>query len=362
MTKRRASPGYRDAFNYYNSAVHPHPSPSLLHPSGTATLGSCSLQSSDGNSLELQSEISIEEDVIELNSKVQQLVEQVGVLADGQNNAEDNFTRFKQESATFTARIVMLEEHIKEIETRGEEHLQEEQRKNKILLDSKEREKQLEIENYAIRYQSLEKDHLAVLEEINVLRLQEETIQQEKKKVEEQLFETQLQLLREQEQHRILQENMARKVEDWREEREASCQLVQEMAREVNDLREQQQDPANSNQQMEQPERSEVFADLTARIVEMQTEMKQLREENRCYRESNEELEVAILSKGLEQGRQLLNTQNSLAAELETMDETEMRKTLGEQKDVNLHLQTYIDSVLLNIMERYPELLEITKK
>ena len=42
------------------------------------------------------------------------------------------------------------------------------------------------------------------------------------------------------------------------------------------------------------------------------------------YRESNEELEVAILSKGLEQGRQLLNTQNSLAAELETMDETEV--------------------------------------
>ena len=86
---------------------------------------------------------------------------------------------------------------------------------------------------WGCRYQSLEKDHLAVLEEINVLRLQEETIQQEKKKVEEQLFETQLQLLREQEQHRILQENMARKVEDWREEREASCQLVQEMAREV---------------------------------------------------------------------------------------------------------------------------------
>eukprot|EP00092_Neocalanus_flemingeri_P052991 GFUD01062148.1.p1 GENE.GFUD01062148.1~~GFUD01062148.1.p1 ORF type:complete len:217 (+),score=98.48 GFUD01062148.1:2-652(+) len=216
-----------------------------------------------------------------------------------------------------------------------------------------------------MRFHSLEKDHLALVEEIRVLRVQEEMFQQEKKIIEKQLFETQLLLLREQEQHSILQKNMARKVEEWGVEREANSQLVEEMAREVNTLQEQQAEQASSGKQMEQQDRSEVFSDLTARIVEMQTEMKQLREENRCYRESNEELEVAILTKGLEQGRLLLNAQannNSLAAEFETMDENEMRKSLGEQKDVNLHLQTYIDRVLLNIMERYPELLEISNK
>ena len=41
---------------------------------------------------------------------------------------------------------------------------------------------------------------------------------------------------------------------------------------------------------------------------------------------------------------------------------SQLRKALGEQKDVNLHLQTYIDNVLLNIMDRYPELLEIKNK
>ena len=36
-----------------------------------------------------------------------------------------------------------------------------------------------------------------------------------------------------------------------------------------------------------------------------------------------------------------------------------MRKALQDQQDVNLHLRKYIDSVLLNIMEKYPELLEV---
>ena len=36
-----------------------------------------------------------------------------------------------------------------------------------------------------------------------------------------------------------------------------------------------------------------------------------------------------------------------------------MRKALQDQQDVNTHLRKYIDSVLLNIMEKYPELLEV---
>ena len=39
-----------------------------------------------------------------------------------------------------------------------------------------------------------------------------------------------------------------------------------------------------------------------------------------------------------------------------------MRKALQDQQDVNLQLRAYIDSVLLNIMEKYPELLEVRTK
>ena len=76
------------------------------------------------------------------------MVVQVGVLADGQATAEDSFTQFKQDSGTLAARIVILEEHIKEIETTGEENLLKEQKKNRVLVENKENEKRIEKENF----------------------------------------------------------------------------------------------------------------------------------------------------------------------------------------------------------------------
>ena len=83
--------------------------------------------------------------------RVQQLVVQVGVLADGQATADDSFTQYKQDSGTLAARIIILEEHIKEIETRGEENLLHEQKKSQVMLENKENEKRIAKENYDAR-------------------------------------------------------------------------------------------------------------------------------------------------------------------------------------------------------------------
>ena len=45
----------------------------------------------------------------------------------------------------------MLEEHIRELEVRGEERLEVEQKRSKEIIARLEREKQLEIENCTFR-------------------------------------------------------------------------------------------------------------------------------------------------------------------------------------------------------------------
>ena len=40
----------------------------------------------------------------------------------------------------------------------------------------------------------------------------------------------------------------------------------------------------------------------------------------------------------------------------------ELKASLSSQKEVNRQLQTYIDSVILNIMEKHPELLEVSNQ
>jgi len=341
-----------------------------LYNSGPATSSSFnssgrSSNCDDGDMQDIHSDISIEEDVIDLNNKVQQLQEQVGILSQNQVTTDERYTKVKQDNTTLTARIHMLEEHIREIEVRGEERLLEETRRNKDVVQRLEREKQLEIENYSIRLQGMEKDQRVLTEEVNNLRAQLDKTREEKHGVEEQLSETQILLAREQEQHRVLQENRAREVEEWGDERATSLSIVQEMSREVEQLRNQKAEMAQNDSGMQIQDGEEVFGDLPARIAEMETEIRVLRDQNKRLHENNEELQAQMLNKGLEEGRTLLMNQahnNSLAAEFEAMSENEMRKALQDQQDVNLHLRGYIDSVLLNIMEKYPELLEVRNK
>ena len=79
------------------------------------------------------------------------MVVQVGVLAHGQASAEDSFTQFKQDSGTLSARIIILEEYIKENKTRVEENLLKEQKKNRVLIEHKENDKRIAKENYDAR-------------------------------------------------------------------------------------------------------------------------------------------------------------------------------------------------------------------
>jgi len=167
---------------------------------------------------------------------------------------------------------------------------------------------------------------------------------------------------------------VGREREEWSGEREASAHLMQELSREVEEGRRDAEERRGRSRGVRDVEddgaghliiEEGATGDLPARIAEMEAEIRTLREANKRFHESNEELQAAMLNKGLEEGRSLLNNPqhtNSLAAEFEAMSENEMRKALKDQQDVNLHLRSYIDNVLMNIMEKHPELLEIRSK
>ena len=171
--------------------------------------------------------------MIELNNKVQQLQDQVGLLSENQAATDERYSIVKADNVKLTAKIHVLEENIREIEMRGEERLVDEQRRNRDMIQRLEREKQLEIENYSIRLQGLEKDQRLLSEEVSSLRAQLERTREEKAEVEEELSETQVMLAQEQQDHHQLQASRAREAELWSDERETSLSLVKEMTREV---------------------------------------------------------------------------------------------------------------------------------
>ncbi|XP_026675444.1 rab11 family-interacting protein 4B isoform X5 [Ceratina calcarata] len=307
---------------------------------------------------DMYSDVSLEDDVIiGLNHKVQMIQEQMDALVDTQSVGEERYARAKQENAMLQARILMLEEAAKDAETRAEERLQAEQRRYRDWASRLERERQLQLENYAIKLQAIESEGTNLREEIGRLREQLEKVKAEKSRLETDLEEARR------------ESDSARESERQAISRANEAQYQVEAARQELSVR------IGDHQRMEE---------------ELMQQVEELKTRNKSLEESRDELQAAA---ALQAGRELLllnpcnnNTAEkgpSLAVELlagmnqedhhqmggQFLGEhgeppcstsvSEMRQALKEQQEVNAQLRTYIDGILLNIVENYPQLLEV---
>ncbi|XP_068219451.1 rab11 family-interacting protein 4B isoform X5 [Palaemon carinicauda] len=301
-----------------------------------------------------------------LKAKVQMLQQQVGVLAENQVNSDDRFSRVKQDNAAYQARVVMLEEQLRETELRSEERQAEEQRRSRELINRIEREKQLTIENYSIKLSSLEKEKKSVEEEGNRLKSQLDKLQKEKEALEDRVSEAEFSASALHQENSKMAELSRREKEEIKVERERSSQVIEELRCEIERLRTAEETARK---------RSPSIDPTNTQSAELQATIKQLREENKNLLEQVEDLQAQLLHSRLEEGRVLVTAtnNNSLAAEFEAMSSEEgalygsdtvekLKKSLKDAQEANQHLRAYIDGILLNIVENYPQLLEVKQK
>jgi len=374
----------------------------LYHGGNGGASFNSSGRSSNCDDGDMQSDISLEEDVNDLNQKVQQLQEQVHGLAESQATTDDRYSKVKQENALLTQKIHMLEENIREVEIRSEERLETERKRNRDALQRVEREKQLEIENYSIRLQTLEKEYGKLEAEAAQLRAQSDRLRQEKAELEDQLSESRYALSEAESRVVKLEDLSKREADRSDQERHSSAQLIEELSKEVEELRSKVSSVTSGvsygsgsvdivdstgggrdgNLDGGNVNGVTLDSEIRQRVSELDSEVRKLREENRQLTESNEEMQAAsLLNRGLEQGKTLLSnidaapsSSMSIADELGGMSDfqdmsfgsmsdelDQVKRALKEQQDVNSQLRSYIDGILMNIMEKYPEILEVRK-
>ena len=100
-----------------------------------------------------------------------------------------------------------------------------------------------------------------------------------------------------------------------------------------------------------------------SQINDLELEIEHLSNENRQLKESNKTLESTLLN-----SCKMLTNETSLASELELLDNDndndkyhKLQQTLKDQQFVNSQLKNYIDYILLMIVEKSPQLLEIKR-
>uniref|UniRef100_A0A0C9QTY5 Rab11fip4a protein n=1 Tax=Fopius arisanus TaxID=64838 RepID=A0A0C9QTY5_9HYME len=294
---------------------------------------------------DMYSDISLEDDVIDLNHRVRMIQEQMDALVDNQSSlsiSSERYARVKEENATLQARVLMLEEAAKDAEARNDEKIKDEQRRHKEWVARLEREKQLELENCGIKMQGLEVENNQLREQVTRLRQQMNVFKEERERLENSLEEANA------------SGEMARQGERAAGIRESELRMMVDAAKEELAAR----------------------ARDRGRIEELLVEVARLQARNKSLEESRDELQAAA---ALQVGRELLllnpatleKNSKSLAAELsdgsrdrvdgdiKSRSLGEVLQALKEQQEVNAQLRAYIDGILLNIVENYPQLLEV---
>ncbi|XP_074094748.1 rab11 family-interacting protein nuf isoform X2 [Cotesia typhae] len=326
----------------------------------TRQLGSNALASSGRGSTcdatdDMYSDVSLEDDVIDLNHRVKLIQERMDALVDTQSVSGERYARVKQENATLQARIIMLEEAAKDAEARAEEKLQSEQRRHREWVARLEREKELQLENSAMKVQAIEVECLGLREQIVRLREQLDAAKEERVRLENLLDDanSDTATARENERQAVLRANETRLLLDAAKEELASRDKdrlrIEDLLLEVARLA-----ASNKSLQESQDELQAAIAVHAGRELLMLNS-------NSLYEDFNKNPQSLAAELSANQNRDQLDGHENGTVEEKPRTMAEVLQALKEQKEVNAQLRSYIDGILLNIVENNPQLLEVKK-
>ncbi|XP_028966891.1 rab11 family-interacting protein 3 [Galendromus occidentalis] len=293
---------------------------------------------------------------------------QMSVLSDDLSTNKDLYHRVRQENSSLTQRIHLLEENLRELEVKSDERLRDERRQFTQMIERKDRERSLEVDQHVNKILDLQKEHLETKEELIKLRAVNEQLRQERKVAVEQCAEAQQELQAAKQDNRALQDMTRKEREDNLREKQMSQGIVQELTQKIEELQQSRIKNLVNHDGNPLRERSSSFIQsLPAHYETMEKELERLRLDNRRLKEKNEELEEELMELKVGRGQRLLqdgdpgSQDNNWAAEtnnLAMLSKEELLEQLLKLKDTNIHLREYIGTVLSNIIMTNPQVLE----
>uniref|UniRef100_A0A4W5PX30 RAB11 family interacting protein 4 (class II) b n=1 Tax=Hucho hucho TaxID=62062 RepID=A0A4W5PX30_9TELE len=270
-------------------------------------------------------------------------------------------SKLKQENTQLVHRVHELEEQLKDQEVRAEQNTEEEQRRHREAYSKMERDKNTELELLHNRVQQLEEENGDISVNMCRLKSQTEKLDEEKQRMTYKLEDTSLRLKDEMDLYRKMMDKLRQNRHEFQKEREAMQELIEDLRRELEHLqlfKLETEKPGHGRSS------SSGLTEFNAktREMELEHEVKRLKQENLKLREQNDDLNGQILSLSLYEAKNLFATQTkaqSLAAEIDNASRDDLMEALKEQEEINFRLRQYMDKIILSILDHNPSILEI---
>uniref|UniRef100_A0A669DIR9 RAB11 family interacting protein 4 (class II) b n=1 Tax=Oreochromis niloticus TaxID=8128 RepID=A0A669DIR9_ORENI len=323
-------------------------------------LHNSNLSSSNGSTEDLFRD-SIDSCDTDINEKVTSLEKKVAELENEIVLNSDLKSKLKQENTQLVHRVHELEEQLKDQETRAEQSVQEGLRRHREAYSKLERDKNTQIELLTNRVKQLEEENNEMSLNLNRLKSQTEKLDEEKQRMTDKLEDTSLRLKDEMDLYKKMMDKLKQNRHQFQKEKDAMQELIEDLRRELEHLQVFKLDAERSGRR---PSSSSGLSDFNnrSREVELEHEVKRLKQENQKLREQNEDLNGQIISLSLHEAKNLFATQTkaqSLAAEIDNASRDQLMEALKEQEEINLRLRQYMDKIILNILDHNPSILEI---
>ncbi|XP_063327179.1 rab11 family-interacting protein 4A [Pelmatolapia mariae] len=313
--------------------------------------------SSQGSSTEDLFTDSIDSCDLDITEKVSYLEKKVTELESDSLANNDLKSKLKHDNTHLVHRVHELEEQVKDAETKSAESLKEEVKKHREAYTKMERDRNTEIELLCNRLQQLEEENTEM--KLNVCRLKSQTekMDQEKQRVTDKLEDTSLRLKDEMDLYRKIMDKLWQNRHEFQKEKESMQELIDDLRRELEYLQ-------LFKLEMEHPGKGKGLSEFNAktRELEMEHEVKRLKQENHKLRDQNDDLNAQILSLSLYEAKNLFSCHTKaqcLAAEIDNASRDELVDALKEQEEINLRLRQYMDKIILAILDHNPSILEI---
>ncbi|CAK6976594.1 rab11 family-interacting protein 4A [Scomber scombrus] len=313
--------------------------------------------SSQGSSTEDLFTDSIDSCDLDITEKVSYLEKKVTELESDSLANGDLKSKLKHENTQLVHRVHELEEQVKDAETRAYQSLEEETKRHREAYTKMERDRNTEIDLLCCKVQQLEEENGEM--KLNVCRLKSQTekLDQEKQRMTDKLEDTSLRLNDEMDLYRKIMDKLWHNRHEFQKEKEAMQELIDDLRRELDYLQ-------MFKLEMEHPGKGKGLSEynVKSREIEMEHEVKRLKQENHKLRDQNDDLNAQILSLSLYEAKNLFACHTKaqcLAAEIDNASRDELVDALKEQEEINLRLRQYMDKIILAILDHNPSILEI---
>ncbi|XP_062827071.1 rab11 family-interacting protein 4 isoform X1 [Anolis carolinensis] len=297
----------------------------------------------------------------DITEKVTYLEKKVTELENDSMTNGDLKSKLKQENTQLVHRVHELEELLKDQETSAEQTLEEEIKRHREAHSKSEKEKSTEIELLNTRVQELEEENCELKTTVLRLKSQSEKLDEERQRMSDRLEDTNLRLRDEMDLYKRMMDKLRQNRLEFNKEREATQELIEDLRKELEHLQLYKLECERSGRGRSSSSSLSEFS-ARAREVEMEHEIKRLKQENQKLRDQNDDLNGQILSLSLYEAKNLFATQTkaqSLAAEIDSASRDELMEALKEQEEINYRLRQYMDKIILAILDHNPSILEI---